>query len=561
VFGVGCDGEMLSGDELFTIYFSQWKVRDLVPILFEHNNIPPTFEYLLHHWLQAFSTDAFVLRMLPVIFSAATVPAIFLIGKKMGGNFIGGWAAFFFLLCPFQMEWAHLLRSYSMMIMGASWSMYFFISFLENKKNNALAGWIFFSFIAASAHYLSWLVIFTQGIAWLAIPGLFKKEDLKKVVLSFLILLALSSPILFYLIKRLLLTASEGTYIQPTEHLGEVFRELFKMVSPSVYMLRLLILFATWALLTSIFSYTFGLKKKLVFVLFTISCFTAISWGFTMENENVKAFLQNKIILYVFFIWTWATLWVWIRKSNDSWASKIIVLWLVVPFSIMFFASFKIPMFVDRYLSFISPSIILLIPLIFRGLPRPAYSFTIASAAIIALINFQFYVDRPTHPDQIMAQFKKFKKMDTPAIWAPGYCDLIWSYYYNREIFENAQWQAADTLGTRIVREEGYTVHKEGIRRQLRNEGIFIANDTSLLDLDLSMCSELVFVDGHSEYVYPNNGLRAKIEKEFGPPVEEHTFDGNARVSRYARANSRFSILDSQFSILDSKFETCNAIK
>lgn len=518
VFGVHRSAEPIGGDEPFTLYFSQWNLQDMIPMLFKYNNIPPTYEIILHYWISAFGLSEDAVRLLPALFSALTVPAIYLIGKRSSGIWTGVLAASLFMLSPFQMEWAHLVRSYSMMIFGTTWSMYFFLSYTENRQFKSLVGWIIFSFIATSAHYLSWLLIITQGISFFSSRELLVKKTIQRVLLATAILILLNTPYLYFLVKRFIETASEGTYIQPPQSFAVFFLELFKMISSKSNFTLLAIFSINLSFVLFLFS---KIKNKIQASLLslTICVLIGVVPVFFLYGKNeLFTFLNTSSFSFIYCFLLVVILVISMSKWQIRIELKTITLWLVFPLLFMYFASSQTPMFIDRYLSFISPAIPLLIAISILSLPKPAALSLITLTAIFLIPSFQFQTERFNNPKKLIDSFKKFKTESNYALWSPGYADVIFTYHFDKSIFQNAPLHQTDTVGKKIVLDSGYTVHKEGLRRELSRNKIFIANDSSQFQINFDTIPNLIFLDAYSEYIYPQNGLKAKIEKHYGPP-------------------------------------------
>lgn len=550
--------ECISGDEPFTIYFSQLKVNDFVPFLFKLNNHPPTYELLLHWWMKWFGNDLATMRLVPAYFTALSTPAIYLIAKTDKGKLRGVLAAILFILSPFQMEWAHLIRNYSMVIFGATWSMFFFAQFVENKEKSALVGWFFFSIVATTGHYLSWLVICCQLLGFIGIANHSARQEWKRIAVTVVLLLAVNSVFLYYLIKRFRVTASEGTYVKAPEGFFLLFRKIFRMIGGTKFfpqnwsfydMLWAVIPFVAFIIYISLkwirtrqSSFRFKLADLWLIIplilIFSVSYKIFRMLGGVEISPRDWTFLNSPWIGIPFVTLTIYFSIKWIRSQQGSFQMKLVLIWLIFPLILMFFASYKVPMFEDRYLSFISPAIPILIAAAIFSLPERLPIFAGAFLVIVFSINFNFSANRYSHPDQVMVAFKKLKTDQNAAIWSPGYNDLIFAYHYSQEMFSNARLHHADTLGAKIIREEGYTIYKEGIRRALQSDKIFIANNTDLLNLDISQENEIIFVDANSERLYPNNGLMVALKEEFGEPVKSIVFDYKVTMSLFRRQNN-----------------------
>jgi hypothetical protein len=102
----------------------QWIVR-----IDQH---PPLYYLLLHYWI-AFKGDAsYSVRMLSVFFGTATIPIIYLIGKRMSGALVGLAAAIFLAFSPFNLYYAQETRMYTLLTFNVAVAMYALVRLLTD---------------------------------------------------------------------------------------------------------------------------------------------------------------------------------------------------------------------------------------------------------------------------------------------------------------------------------------------------------------------------------------------------------------------------------------------
>ncbi len=93
--------------------------------------------------------DEFALRIIPLIFNLLAIPALYLLGKKVGGKIIGGSIVFLFCFSTLEIEYARLARYYTPFQTLFIWYIYFLINVVIEKK---------------ASHFKWLLIISTAGI-------------------------------------------------------------------------------------------------------------------------------------------------------------------------------------------------------------------------------------------------------------------------------------------------------------------------------------------------------------------------------------------------------------
>src|SRR5512139_404111 len=93
VFLLGSKGLWL--DETFSIWLANHSVVDMLQWIVKIDQHPPLYYLLLHYWIALNGDAPDSARLLSVLFSAGTIPIIYLIGKRMSGVVMGLTAALF----------------------------------------------------------------------------------------------------------------------------------------------------------------------------------------------------------------------------------------------------------------------------------------------------------------------------------------------------------------------------------------------------------------------------------------------------------------------------------
>ena len=523
----------LAGDEPFTVYFAQWPVAAILNYLMADSNIPLTYEILLHYWIKLFSTSAADVRLLPVIFSALTIPALYIIGIILKDKTTGAAACVLFMLAPIQYEWAHLVRSYSLMMACGAWSVAAVLLYLRSPKNTYIILWVVLSAMAIAVHYLSALLIL---LGWCFLMGYsFKhKEHFRKICIATIAVLFISSPFIYIIIKRYIVVLEEGTYVQPPASSLPFFQEVIKMLGTSKFYLLAVAIISILPLLISILkrqTRDIIFQKISLFLLTTaLIVFSTISCLSLTDPSYSPSWFSQQIIITLIVLSLFAAL---IRYQFQP--IQVVLLWFLFPYIFMFLLSFKTPMFIDRYLSFTSPALYLMIAYALGQLHRQLRA--IATVSIFSLASLQVILtpERLVRPDVIVNRYREVRKGTDITILSPGYTDLPLTYYYSRSIFNDALAQLTDTVGKKIVVEEGYTLHKEGLRRALAREKIFVANNFQDLQLSLDTIKSVIFLDVYSQFIYPENAIKHNCEQVYGAPKTVLDLGNGIIIYRFER--------------------------
>src|ERR1035437_4241326 len=85
-------------DEPFTIFHAQFGVWDILKLPTQNEPNPPLFMLLVHFWIKVFGISSNSIRILPLLFNAATVVFIYFIGKKFFSLWSGILASGIFIL-------------------------------------------------------------------------------------------------------------------------------------------------------------------------------------------------------------------------------------------------------------------------------------------------------------------------------------------------------------------------------------------------------------------------------------------------------------------------------
>lgn len=447
----------LGGDEIFSVYHAQMDVVSIAKLLSKGNN-PPLYEIILHFWVQLFGISPFSVRFPSLIFSSVTAVFIFLIGSKFFNIRIALSASVFFVFSNYHIFFAHEARTYALLGMLSVVSMYVFMDissrFTSSDKSEKtpvpLHYFLLLSFINVCliyAHYFGFFILAIQmGIWFFSSP--FFKSNRKSIFIYLLVIIALYLPNLSVLITRF--TASSGeSWVQAPDGIKSLY-----------YML----------------------------------------WLFSNQPILTVIILLIGVIAFIRFVSIKA------RLSILS-ASSILVLWFVFIFFFMFVVSFKIPVFLDRYLMPAAVAFPLFVAFccdyILYHLRRKEWAFITLSILFIATSNLNVTNKRDVRG--AVNKIVELKDEKTMIVICPSDFTIDFSYYYNIDIFRDFHTDSIHyNINKRLKKE-----HIQGIDH--------------IREVDISGFDKVLFLDVAADYSRPNNWIKQTLIEHFDS-VEQYDF-------------------------------------
>ncbi|HNW98757.1 MAG TPA: glycosyltransferase family 39 protein [Bacteroidales bacterium] len=377
------DNRDIANDEPFTIYWAQASLSDIFQILHNENN-PPLHFLLLHFWVKVFGISPMSVRFLSLLFTSLTSVIIFLIGKNFYNFFTGISAGLIFSFTTTHFFFSHEARVYPLFAMLTALSLYFFLSIIKESNQKKYYIFLFISnMLLIYSHYLCFIIPFIECLSIIII------RERNKFIKPFFILmscLAISYiPMIFIFIERFSNTASNGTWV-PKPEIGQLYGFLNLFINNRINMLILIIIFITGIAVI--------LKQK----------------TFQLVINNVLN--QNTIIIFI---------------------------WFFIPYILMFLISFKFPVFIDRYILFISVPFYVFIAIITNILfYKKIYKIIVSTIFIASLIfTLNLNPDNFRRMKELSELIKKIKTNNSYVLIAPGYADLGFTYHYDLESFKD----------------------------------------------------------------------------------------------------------------------------
>lgn len=443
------DSEPICQDEPFSIYHAQFTIAELINHLKNYNN-PPLFEFILHFWIKLFGISAFSVRVLPMIFSSLSVFLVYKIGKDFFDNKIAVVASALFTFSTMQILYAHDCRVYSLFLLLTLTSFYQFFKILK-FRDRSTKHWMFLSIsniLIMYAHYFGAFVWIVEGI----IIALFFYKN-KRILIKFCLMILLcivayipQIPVAYF---RFFGSVKNGTWLKPPEGIESVYNMI---------------------------------------------------WSFT--NMPVPAVMSLAILIFAMLKFLFFS-----DKKITNQYTKYTVIWFLFPFLFMFFISYKVPMFLDRYLIFLTPAYYFMLGIALTFLFYRKSVFI--GISIVLIIVFVFSVSlNPSKKSEInkAVEYIKTQKNDsTVVLICPSDFSTNFVYYYDRNSF-----MKTDTLG-----------EYNAMNKSMINDNIYFINhiDSSFFNR-IHDFKKVIYLDAGADFLIPDNfvkrdlSVRYKLQKD-----------------------------------------------
>jgi mannosyltransferase len=122
-------------DETISIWLANHSVADMLQWIVRIDQHPPLYYLLLHYWIALNGDTAYDVRLLSALFGAATIPFMYLIGKRLSGVIMGFAAAVFMAVSLFNIYFAQETRMYTFLTFNAAVAIYALVILLTGSRS------------------------------------------------------------------------------------------------------------------------------------------------------------------------------------------------------------------------------------------------------------------------------------------------------------------------------------------------------------------------------------------------------------------------------------------
>ena len=161
-------------DEALSVNIAELPLGE-IPSALLRDGAPPLYYFLLHLWMELFGTGDLAVRALSGVISIATLPAVWLAGRRLGGQDGGRFALLFAAASPFAIRYATETRMYSLVMFLVAWGFVALHKTLRERSLPSAVGVALAAGALALTHYWALYLLLVTGalVAYRA----FRKED------------------------------------------------------------------------------------------------------------------------------------------------------------------------------------------------------------------------------------------------------------------------------------------------------------------------------------------------------------------------------------------------
>ncbi|PCJ65202.1 MAG: hypothetical protein COA58_10075 [Bacteroidetes bacterium] len=375
---IGIEINSLAGDEPYSVYYAQMDITDILRHM-KHGNNPPLYEVFLHFWIKLFGISEVVVRIPSLLFGGITAAFLYKIGNEFFSKPVGIVSGLLFTFSNYATYFSHEARVYALFGMLTCISFYYFLRWLNDRfEKKEIVVFILINAFLLYAHYFGIMVIGIQ----VGFAAIFSFKDSKKIKvfgLSMAAAFILFGPYIPVVLEQFSVTKEKGTWLQSPQGWPTIEYMLIQFTN----------------------------SKKVVYVVLVI-----VGLAVLLNLKNIKLISKN----------TW-----------------VIIAWFVLPFFGMFFLSYEVPMFHDRYLMHTFIGFVLLVSISSLSIIKfPIVKWLIPLALVFCFIfKSERNIDNGRHSKEAVAKVQELRKENTRIVMYPKYRILCYSYYFNRDRFKN----------------------------------------------------------------------------------------------------------------------------
>jgi len=414
--------ESLWFDEVFSVWISQMNLSAIMEITGADVH-PPLYYFILHYWIVFFGTSEVVVRSLSVLFGVLAIPVIYVLGRQLFNKQVGLLAALLLALSGFNIQYSQEARMYSLMVLLALLSMFFFIRFLHGNTVAISIGYILCTTLLLYTHLYGAFVVIAQNIYLVTLLLLSRERvfQLRQWLILQVLLVALFAPWIRFLTGQVS-SVEQGFGISNVQGYGGP-----PLWIPPPTIISLIDAFINYA--GKISHATYLGNPMLLLPAMLLGLFFVLSVLALFSYRKVSGSMDWKTPLKALKSYMWE-----VSFTKDHNALYFLAVWLlainVIPFVISLFSR---PIY---YYKYTIPASVALYLIVAKGISHINYQYAKLAVVIVIIAlsaaNLQAYYTTPSKPQarDVIGFIDKNAKDGDLVLLVPGESQFVYNYYY-----------------------------------------------------------------------------------------------------------------------------------
>jgi len=170
------DREGIWFDEGGSARYANLNIPQLFETVSSGDCTPPLYYVVLHYWIGIFGESEFSLRFPSVVFSFFSIFVIYKLGTLLFNKDVGLISSLILSISGFHIYYSQEARSYSLLVLLALLSFYFFIKTLNNRKSAVSIAYIISIVLLLYTHVYGLFIIIAQNIYFFSVCCLSRKS-------------------------------------------------------------------------------------------------------------------------------------------------------------------------------------------------------------------------------------------------------------------------------------------------------------------------------------------------------------------------------------------------
>jgi 4-amino-4-deoxy-L-arabinose transferase-like glycosyltransferase len=338
-------------DEMWSIGTSRMPWASVLWVVFHQDSNASLYYALLHAWMRLGNSEATV-RLLSVLLGLATIPPLYMLGKRLVNAQVGLMASLLIAVNGFHIRFSQEARAYSLVVLLITLSSLFFVKSVEQPTARNWCAYVLTSVLAVYVHAFAGLVLASHWVSLLFLPK--RERRWRRVVTSFATIGVLVIPLGILLFARMR---------EPMAPLAWVPKPTWRDIAGLFWLLA-----GNISSVTSPSSPRPTFREALPGAPLLISYFVAC---FVMLVCSVKVWRSG--------------------RSCAAWRSGVPFAWLLVPIAVAVAVSIVKPIFVSKYLLVCLPGLALLVAIGLDSMPRWTAATAVVGIVILSLYALPTY--------------------------------------------------------------------------------------------------------------------------------------------------------------------------